>query len=99
MVLNILEENEEHILLALEGRLDPKGVDEIGTRLLGLMNNPGKTVELNFSGVTYLASTGIRLLLESWKMAKRQGFKMLITNPVPEVRTVFEIAGLEEFLG
>jgi anti-sigma B factor antagonist len=98
MNLNIIEESSERTVLSLSGKLDAPGVDLIGPKFLGLLNHAEKPVFLDFSEVSYVSSTGLRLLLNGWKMVSREGFRMQILNVSPDIRNVFEIAGFGEML-
>jgi len=98
MKLNVENESDDRIVLSLSGKLDAPGVDIIGTRFLGLLNHLEKPVLIDFKEVTYVSSIGLRLLLNGWKMANREGSKMQIINANPDIRQVFVIAGFEEML-
>ena len=81
-------------LLKLKGRLDIIGTGEIETKFAAYCSGDQSRVVVEMSGVDYLASIGIRLLMINAKsLASRKG-KMAIINPSPEVLNVLEIAGI-----
>ena len=82
--------------IALEGRLDtntaPQLEAELKTSLSGITE-----LELDFSGLEYISSAGLRVLLAAQKTMGRQG-KMTIRNVNETIMEVFEITGFVEIL-
>ena len=82
--------------IALEGRLDtntaPQLEAELKTSLSGISE-----LELDFSGLEYISSAGLRVLLAAQKTMSRQG-KMTIRNVNETIMEVFEITGFVEIL-
>lgn len=82
--------------IALEGRLDtntaPQLEAELKTSLSGITE-----LELDFSGLEYISSAGLRVLLAAHKTMSRQG-KMTIRNVNETIMEVFEITGFVEIL-
>lgn len=82
--------------IALEGRLDtntaPQLEAELKTSLSGITE-----LELDFSGLEYISSAGLRVLLAAQKTMSRQG-KMTIRNVNETIMEVFEITGFVDIL-
>lgn len=82
--------------IALEGRLDtntaPQLEAELKTSLSGITE-----LELDFSGLEYISSAGLRVLLAAQKTMSGQG-KMTIRNVNETIMEVFEITGFVEIL-
>ena len=82
--------------IALEGPLDanapPPLEAELKTSLSGITE-----LELDFSGLEYISSAGLRVLLAAQKTMSRQG-KMTIRNVNETIMEVFEITGFVEIL-
>ena len=82
--------------IALEGRLDtntaPQLEAELKTSLSGITE-----LELDFSGLEYISSAGLRVLLAAQKTMSRQG-KMTSRNVNETSMEVFEITGFVEIL-
>ena len=82
--------------IVLEGRLDtntaPQLEAELKTSLSGITE-----LELDFSGLEYISSAGLRVLLAAQKTMSRQG-KMTIRNVNETIMEVFEITGFVEIL-
>ena len=82
--------------IALEGRLDtttaPLLEAELKQELEGV-----KQLEFDFSGLEYISSAGLRVLLAAQKTMNRQG-GMVIRNVNQIVMEVFEITGFVDIL-
>ncbi|MFA6128088.1 MAG: STAS domain-containing protein [Bacteroidales bacterium] len=98
MEMKIIKENEVNLELAFIGKLDTNGADVVAHWFYGLLNDIKKDVIIDFTGVTYLSSAGIRLLLSGWKMASKQGHKLYLTDPKPDIINLLKMAGLNHFL-
>ncbi len=96
--MKIVSENEVNLVLAFKGTLDTNGADSVAHWFYGLLDDINKNVVIDFSGVSYLSSAGIRLLLSGAKLTLRNNFKLYITEPVPDVLKIIKMAGLEELL-
>ena len=82
--------------IALEGRLDtntaPQLEAELKTSLSGITE-----LELDFSGLEYISSAGLRVLLAAQKAMNKQG-KMTLRNVSESIMEVFEITGFVDIL-
>ncbi len=96
--MKIVSENEVNLVLAFKGTLDTNGSDSIAHWFYGLLNDIKKNVVIDFSGVTYLSSAGIRLLLSGTKLTLKNDFKLYISEPIPDVLKIIRMAGLEQLL-
>ena len=81
-------------MLKLAGRLDITGTGEIETKFTGHCAGDNVRVVVDLSGVDYLASIGIRLLMTVVKSLNSRNGKMVLLNPTPDVRNVLEITGV-----
>lgn len=95
MNINITKTNDSAVL-ALEGRLDTttapeleKAINEEGEALRNLV--------LDFCGVNYISSAGLRVLLSAQKKMNKQGSMELI-NVSEEVMDIFEMTGFADIL-
>jgi anti-anti-sigma factor len=59
---------------------------------------PRKLV-LDLGGVTFIDSTGIRLIVNAWRRSQREGYDAVVVLPLEgQVRRAFQIAGLERII-
>ncbi|MEM0530734.1 MAG: STAS domain-containing protein [Candidatus Pararuminococcus gallinarum] len=82
--------------IALEGRLDTNTAPQLEAELKASL--PGVTeLELDFSGLEYISSAGLRVLLSAQKTMNKQG-KMTIHHVNETIMEVFEITGFVDIL-
>jgi anti-sigma B factor antagonist len=67
-----------------------------GTSIFARVTPAKRTVILDFSKVTFLASFGMRMIFEAIKALDRQGKKLIILKPQPAVARVLELGGVNE---
>lgn len=92
-------EAPEHItFLALEGSLNIAGAKEIRSEFLEVIQSRANPVVLDFTGVDFLASFGMRLLIEAHKSVAIDKHIVVILNPHPSVAKVLESAGLSSII-
>jgi anti-sigma B factor antagonist len=75
--------------LVLSGRLDASQVDGVRSALGSVTG----TCTLDFSGLEYISSLGLGVLLEAQKRLTRSGHGLVIENPNAHIRDLFELAG------
>ncbi len=80
-------------LLHLEGRLDREWAEHLSGTLEDLLQDGVRTLNIDFSGVTYVSSEATRVLTR-WQqeLALLRG-EMQITSVPPAVRGAFDVAG------
>jgi len=84
--------------LALAGRMDGPGVQEIDLRFTALTAAQKALIVVDLSLVSFLASIGIRTLVISAKALRRRGGHMALLSPQPQVADVLRTAGIESVI-
>ena len=88
--------NATELTMALEGRLDtttaPGLEAELKTSLTGV-----DSLVMDFAGLEYISSAGLRVLLSAQKVMNKQG-KMVIRNVNETILEVFEVTGFIDIL-
>lgn len=88
--------NGAELYVKVIGRLDtataPDFVKEINDELTGI-----ESLVLDFSGLEYISSAGLRVLLQAQKTMNKQG-KMVVKNANDMISEVFEITGFIDIL-
>lgn len=77
------------------GRLDAAGVVAVEPGLTRAVQTHDR-LALDLSGVPYMASMGLRLLMAAARTLEKRGGRLVVTNPPSEVEAVLAIAGLEK---
>ena len=76
--------------VALHGRLDTPGVDQIETRFTASVVAGGRNALVDLSAVTFVSSMGIRMLLTAARSLGVKGAKMVLVGEQPLERESFE---------
>ena len=83
------------ITLAVSGKLSAATAEEFGAAADAAAGETGALV-LDFAGVTYLSSAGLRVLIGANKKLKAKGGSLLILHVGESIQEVFEITGLDD---
>lgn len=79
----------------LSGQVDLSNVDGLGTRLEAAVTNRSEGLVLDLSGVTYLDSTGLRMVFRlARRLGDRQQRLRLVVPRTARVARVLDIAGV-----
>jgi anti-sigma B factor antagonist len=79
----------------LAGRLDLKGTQAVEQSFSQAVGVTGQSVVVDMSGVDFIASVGVRLLLTNIKALTAAGAKMVMLNPQKMVGEVLQLSGLD----
>lgn len=80
-------------VLALRGELDLATVPALRDRLLEVVRTH-RSVVLDLSGLGFLDSTGLGLLVSAVKRLHARKGSLVVTAPSPTVRRLLEVSGL-----
>ena len=95
--MNITTNKENNRLtVALEGRLDTTTAPELETALQAVDAGITELI-LDFAGLAYISSAGLRVLLTTQKKMNKQG-QMIIKNVCDDIKEIFEITGFLDIL-
>ena len=83
-------------LIAPRGELDMATQGELRAALEQQAGSGAVTLDL--SGLTFLDTSGLRLILETAEAANRSGFAFKVLPGSPTVQRLFEIAGVRELI-
>lgn len=81
------------VVVSVKGRIDAVTAPEFEKGLLALMAGGDSTLILNFSGLEYISSAGLRSILATAKQLKAKEGKMLFASLQGPVKDVFKISG------
>ena len=83
-------------VFTLAGRLDTATAPELEKALKESLDGVSE-LALDFSGLEYISSAGLRVLLSAQKLMNRQG-KMKIAHINDIVREIFDVTGFSDIL-
>jgi anti-anti-sigma factor len=90
--MNIIERPDDLTQVALAGRLDAMGVQKVGIRFQGATAARGLPTIIDLSGVNFIASLGLGMLLAAARALHHRGARAVIVNPQPLVGKALETA-------
>jgi anti-anti-sigma factor len=97
MQFTISDEAATTAKIGLVGKLDIAGAEVVALPLATLAGGK-KGVVVDLSGVTFLASIGVRHLVSATKTLARKGGKLVLLNPIPSVKEVLETSGVTDIM-
>jgi anti-anti-sigma factor len=83
------------VILCPEGRIDHTHADAFKAAIdphVAACTRDGKALVLDFSGITFISSIGLRALMIAVKQVKAQGGRMMLAALTPLVLEVFTIS-------
>lgn len=95
--MDIVKKTEGTTLeMVLNGRIDTTTAPVLESELNASINGVTALV-LDFTGVQYISSAGLRILLAAQKMMNKQG-SMVLRGVNDDIKDVFEITGFIDIL-
>ena len=93
-----VEQNENLWQFHLEGRLDLAGAEAVENAFNPLKSQKlfGCTLIIDFSGVHYISSSGLRVIVACFNHLEEQEGRMILCGMDIAVREVFDFAGLSD---
>ena len=88
--------NDTTLTLAIQGRIDTTTAPQLEAELRSDLDGVTE-LYLDFTGVEYISSAGLRVLLSAQKLMSRQG-KMVLSHVNESVMEVFEVTGFSDIL-
>ena len=94
MQMQVIEASGSYTHIALDGRLDFAGTQEIETQFTAKIAAQRKDAMIDMTQVSFIASMGMRLILSTAKALGQHQHRMLLVNPQPMVREALSITGI-----
>ena len=88
-----VEEIDGKLVATLVGELDTAAAAETEKALMPLLNSEGKEIIIDCTGLEYIASSGLRLLLGILKKAQDVGSHVVLKNVNDVVKDVLDLTG------
>ncbi len=98
-LVEIKEELKQDILiLHVQGRLDAISSPAAERKVFDYIHRGQHQLLLDFSGVDYLSSAGMRMLLSTAKKLKALSGKLVVSSVTPNVMDVLRMSGFDHVL-
>ena len=88
-----IQELDEKTMITLIGSFDTAAAIEVDQTLKPVTAAISKDVVIECKELEYIASSGLRILLDVLKKAKAQGHKVVLRNVNDGIKNVFKITG------
>jgi anti-anti-sigma factor len=86
------------VCVSLRGELDLAGSQQMEDSLAQIDRRDPKRVVVDLSGLAFIDSTGLRLLLQADARARQRGYELVLRPGKPPVQRVFEVTGALDVL-
>jgi anti-anti-sigma factor len=97
LTIAIQRAGDTHVI-ALTGELDIATVEGVERALLDAESSDAATIVLDLSGLTFMDSTGVRLVLGATARARADSNRLSLVRGSPPVQRVFELSGVDDTL-
>lgn len=81
--------------LGVRGEIDAHSAPEFAERL-GALPSSGSDVRVDLSGVPFMDSSGLRVLIEAHQRIGDSGCQLVLVAPSDAVKRLLDVAGLTE---
>jgi anti-anti-sigma factor len=90
--------NDSSVTVTLRGELDLASVGALEEQLAAIERQGAARILLDLSGLSFIDSSGLRVLLLANGRARESGRELLCTESSEAVQRVFEMTGARELL-
>ncbi len=90
----------DHTIVVVSGEVDAATSDPLRSAIFDVIEGGQPTVAIDMSEVSFIDSSGLRVLIGAYKAAESAGGKLRVGNPSEAVVRLLEITGqYERFVG
>jgi anti-anti-sigma factor len=89
------ERDGDVVIIRLAGRLDSGASSSAEERLSGALTDASPRIAIDMSGLAYISSAGLRVLLVLAKKVQQQNGKIALGGLAENVREVFAVSGFD----
>ena len=88
-----IKEIDGKYVVTLEGEMDTAAANEAEEVLKELYKNEGKEVVFECKDLEYIASSGLRILINILKVTMAKGSRVVLRNVNDDIKHVFKLTG------
>lgn len=93
-----VEEREDCAFVAVTGEIDSATSPRLAAAIDRAMAVNTRRIEIDASGVTFIDSAGLRVLVAAQRAAEDEGRRVVIVSPSVTTERLLAITGLTEYL-
>ncbi|MUM77134.1 anti-sigma factor antagonist [Pseudodesulfovibrio sp. F-1] len=83
-------------VLAVDGNLDAEGTQALEEKVLALLEAGETSLLFDFSGLDYINSSGLRILVLAYQRLKKASGRVAICGVRDYIQEVFEVSGYDK---
>lgn len=87
----------EELTLSVEGRVDTVTSQDLDREIAGESGN-FNSLTIDFTGLEYISSAGLRVLIATQKKLKEAGIPFVIINVNDDIGEIFRMSGFDKLL-
>lgn len=91
--LSISEQGAQAVV-SVVGEIDLTSAPRLDEEVTGLIEGSAKELVIELGGVSFMDSTGLRVLLKASKLLGSNGGTLVLRDPSEPVRRLLEVSGL-----
>jgi anti-anti-sigma factor len=99
MELKTLESTDKASVVALIGHLGLEATQKIEASFKRATSGTHKSSVVDMSGVTFISSYGVRMFLDVLQSLEKEGKKLLLVAPQPEVKEILVACEMDTLAG
>lgn len=93
------DNNEDKLIVTLIGELDHHSSEEVRNKIDNKIDNEGfNKLVMNFSGVSFMDSSGIGMVIGRYKKLLNRNGVVCVTDVNQRINKVFEISGMYKII-
>jgi anti-anti-sigma factor len=93
-----VEHREVDVIVHVDGELDPHTAPLLQHEVDALIASGAPTILLDLSQLSFVDSSGLRVLIRAHQDVTRGGGRLALRNPSPTARRLLDITGLTNLL-
>lgn len=90
-----VERNGEAATVAVSGEIDLTSAPRLDDEVTELIEDATMNLEIDLASVSFMDSTGLRVLLKASKLLTSAGGSLVLRDPSDPVRRLLEVSGLD----
>ncbi len=99
ITLTLLDSTDKAAIVALSGHLGLDATQKIEKKIKKATSGTRKSSIVDLSGVTFMSSYGVRMFLDILQALEKDGKKLCLVNPKPEVKEVLVACEMDTMAG
>ena len=95
--MGLIQSNENGVIvLAVDGNLDAEGTQSLEEKVLALLESGETRLLFDFTGLDYINSSGLRVLVLAYQRLKKSKGTVAICGVKDYIQEVFEVSGYDK---